>query len=226
MNETPTIEDISSEAEKHAAARSTLYKHLAAWLRFPWEEFHVSARAGELEPAARECLALLPYGVDGAEAFLTGLAEVEPDYDEFQSAYVGLFDVGAGGPPCALYGGVWGGDRQKVMEEALRFYRFFGLTISSQERDLPDQLCTELEFLHFLTFKELEALRDGGDVGSLRRASRDFLLRHPGRWLPKALKKLEGLDPPPFWHGLLGLAAAYCRADSDYLVGTEGPAKD
>jgi len=223
---TVTIESIAPRDERCAAARSTLYSHLSAWLRFPWEEFHELALAGELAPAAGECLSALPYGVANAEQALSALGEVEKDYDEFQSAYVGLFDVGAGGPPCPLYGGHWIGDRQKVMEEALRFYRFFGLTTSKEEKDLPDHLTTELEFLHFLTFKELEALRGGADAGSPRRAERDFLMRHPVRWLPIAMKKLDTIDAPPFWRALIGLAADYCRADVEYLVGLEGPMKD
>ena len=224
--DTTTIESIAPGAERQTAARSTLYSLLSAWLRFPWEEFHEVALAGELVPAAEECLAGLPYSVGSVEKPLADLKEVEKNYDEFQSAYVGLFDVGAGGPPCPLYGGHWAGDRQKVMEEALRFYRFFGLTTSKEEKDLPDHLTTELEFLHFLTFKELEALRCGGDTGSPRRATRDFLVRHPVRWLPLALKKLDKVKAPPFWCGLIRLTAAYCEADAEYLLATEGLMQD
>ncbi len=226
MAELATIEEINEGPEQQAAARSTLYQHLAVWTSFPWQDFHEVAMAGELAPAALACIESLPFAVDGADHFLTALAVVEPDYDEFQSAFVGLFDVGAGGPPCALYGGVWGGDRQKVMEEALRFYRYFGLTISSEQRDLPDHITTELEFLHFLSFRELEALREGGDTGSMRRATRDFLTRHPAKWLPKMNKKLAGVESPPFWRGLFGLVEAYCRADAAYLVASEGPVDD
>ncbi len=221
-----TIESIAPGGERHAAARSTLYSLLSAWLRFPWEEFHELAMSGELVPAAEECLAALPYRVEHMEQALADLGKVEKNYDEFQSAYVGLFDVGAGGPPCPLYGGHWVGDRQKVMEEALRFYRFFGLTTAKQEKDLPDHLATELEFLHFLTFKELEALRAGSDTGSQRRAVRDFLIRHPLRWMPLALKKLDTIEAPPFWHGLLRLTVAYCKADAAYLTAAEGPIQE
>lgn len=221
-----TIDTIAPGDERYAAARSTLYSLLSTWLRFPWEEFHELAVAGELAPAARECLAALPYDVEDLDRSLADLEKVDPNYDEFQSAYVGLFDVGAGGPPCPLYGGHWVGDRQKVMEEALRFYRFFGLTTAAHEKDLPDHLATELEFLHFLTFKELEALRGGGDTGSPRRAERDFLVRHPVRWMPLALKKLGTIEVPPFWHAVMRLTAGYCKADAAYLIASEGPLQD
>lgn len=225
MEPTAVIEGIGVGDERAAAARSKLYQLLAEWVRFPWQDFHAAAVAGELAPAAAECIQALPYGLGVAE-HLAALATVEPDYDEFQSVYVGLFDVGMGGPPCPLYGGTWGGDRQKAMEEALRFYRFFGLTLSSDERDLPDHLPTELEFLHFLAFKEVEALHAGLDAGSYRRAARDFLLRHPAKWLPRALAKLDKVDVPPFWRALLSLVNDFCRADASYLESLVGPMKE
>ncbi len=223
MQEIAEIKSIEAGPESDAAARSMLYRYLAGWLRFPWEDFHKSALGGELAPAASECLAALPYEVEGAAELIELFSVVESDYDLFQSDYVGLFDVGAGGPPCPLYGGNWIGDRQKTMEEVLRFYRFFGLSLSKEERDLPDHVTTQLEFLHFLSFKEVEAIRESADVGSYRRAARDFVARHPARWLPRAQQKLEKKQAPDFWRGLIGLAAAYCQADAAYLVSTEGP---
>ena len=112
------------------------------------------------------------------------------------------------------------------MEETLRFYRFFGLTIDPEAHELPDQLSTQLEFLHFLAFKEVETLQAGGDTGPLRRACRDFLGRHPAGWLPKACAKLDKIDAPPLWRGLVGLASGYCNADAAYLTASEGPMKE
>jgi len=229
--DTPIIDSVAEGAETDAAARSLLYEELAAVLRFPEQPFYQTVVSGDLRARLSERIALLPYPVEGAEQLLAAITVPEADgsndsYDLFQSEYVGLFDVGAGGPPCALYGGTWGGDRQKVMEEALRFYRFFGLTISPEAHELPDQLCTELEFLHFLAFKEVETLQAGGDTGSLRRASRDFLSRHPARWLPKACAKLDKIDAPPLWRALLGLTSASCKADAAYLTASEGPMKE
>lgn len=223
MMDVAKIESIAPGAERETAARSVLYRNLSNAFSFPWQEFHAAARADEIRPALEACLEGLPYRTEGLGALLDGLREVEPDYDEFQSAFVGLFDVGPGGPPCPLYGGAWGGDRQRIMEEALRFYRFFGLTISPEERELPDHLSTQLEFLHVLTFRELQARQSGNDPGSFRRAARDFLARHPGYWLPRAVEKLERLDTPRFWKSLVGVTALCCRADGAHLVETEGP---
>ncbi len=216
----------ADQGQTGIVARTVLYRGLADALRFPSTESHQAVLSGELPMRLADCIAELPYAIEGVAPLIAAIATEAHEYDAFQSGYVGLFDVGAGGPPCPLYGGAWGGDRQKVMEEALRFYRFFGLTICSEQRELPDQLSTELEFLHFLTFRELEALEDGSDTGSLRRASRDFLSRHPARWLPKARDKLLGLDADSPWPALVGLAAACCQADAAHLIQSEGPVKE
>ena len=38
--------------------------------------------------------------------------------------------------------------------------------------------------------------------------------------------KLEQVDAPAFWRGLLGLVTLYCQAEAAHLIGTEGPVQD
>jgi|TARA_B100000315_G_scaffold242894_1_gene265642 DMSO reductase family type II enzyme chaperone len=99
----------------------------------------------------------------------------------------------------------------KTMEEAIRFYEHFGLETAQATRELPDHLATELEFLHFLTFSEAEALETGTDPGSFRRAQRDFLARHPGRWVPDLHERVQQHDPMAFFGELI-------RALNDFLA--------
>ncbi len=121
------------------------------------------------------------------------------DEDDLAVEFTRLFDVGKSGPPCPLYGGLYGGTRMKTMEEAVRFYNHFGLSLSENIRELPDHLTTELEFLHFLAFREAESHQQGGDPGPYQRAQRDFIFRHPGRWVPELRERLEKNDPMPFF---------------------------
>lgn len=222
MNDVQQIGPIEAGPAAEAAVRSHLYRSLAAWTRFPSEGFHHEALEGTLADDARMMIDALPYRIEFARAYLSALNEVDSDYVRFQASYVGTFDVGAGGPPCPLYAGAWLGDRQNSMEEALRFYRFFGLRISSED-ELPDHLPTELEFLHYLTFKEALAEREGGDVTSLRLATRDFLCRHVNRWLNPAAERIRTIEAAEFWRGLVGLTQTICEADAQYLAGLEGP---
>jgi len=140
------------------------------------------------------------------------------DDDDLAVEFTRLFDVGAGAPPCPLHGGLYFGNRMKTMEEAVRFYNFFGLTLSDTQRELPDHLTTQLEFLHFLAFREAETLEEGTDPGSWQQAQRDFVARHPGRWVPELRKKLEAEKPMPFFRELFCRLASFLEGEPLYLA--------
>ena len=108
----------------------------------------------------------------------------------------------------------------KNMEECVRFYNHFGLTLSEAQRELPDHLLTQLDFLHFLCFREAQALQQDGDPAPFRRAQRDFIARHPGAWLPKLNAKLAEQGAAPFFAALLGLLAGLLALESERLAGT------
>ena len=114
----------------------------------------------------------------------------------FPVEFTRLFDVGTGAPPCPLHGGLYFGDRMKTMEEAVRFYNFFGLTLSESPRELPDHIVTQLEFLHFLAFREAQALDADGRSGTRGGArSATSSTRHPARWVPQLRKRLDEAEP-------------------------------
>jgi putative dimethyl sulfoxide reductase chaperone len=209
-----------TEAERTAASRSRVYQLLAMAFSFPDAEFFESVRDGTLAAALAGACAGLPYDVTSE---LAAVGTVEGAPDEFESEYIRLFDVGTGTPPCPLYGGTYGGDRMETMEDALRFYNFFHLHLSDQLRELPDHMTTELEFLHYLTFRETEVLQGGGDPSSLRRAQRDFLARHLCKWVPKLQVKLARQETNPFFPALVRFAARFFAADQAYVAANVSP---
>ncbi len=208
--------NLQSPTERTTASRSRLYQILAAAFAFPDEDFHAAVRDGSLAAVIAEACVALPY--DLASAATLELGGLEQPYTEFESEYIRLFDVGAAGPPCPLYGGVYGGDRMKVMEDATRFYNFFQLRLSPQMRELPDHITTELEFLHYLTFREAEARQQGLDPAPLLRAQRDFLARHLCRWVPRLQARLSKQTTLPFFPALVRFAATFFEADQAYAA--------
>lgn len=88
-----------------------------------------------------------------------------------------------------------------LYEELLRFYAFFGLGRADQA-DMPDSLCVELEFMHFLAELEKNALASGESIEPIQRAQYDFLGRHLSvlaggmrarghREIPEAMEMIE-----------------------------------
>ena len=214
------LTNLETETEQRAAARSRLYGLLATAFGFPDEELYESFRDGTVARTIDEICLVLPY--DLTRAATPDLRSVEQPYAEFESEYIRLFDVGAAGPPCPLYGGVYIGDRMKTMEDATRFYNFFQLHLSPEMRELPDHITTELEFLHYLTFREAEAHQRGSDPLSLLRAERDFLARHLCRWVPRMQARLGKQTTYPFFPALVEFAASFFDADRAYAARAAG----
>ncbi|MBS1106271.1 MAG: putative ethylbenzene dehydrogenase (S25dD4) [Deltaproteobacteria bacterium] len=194
------LEDMTGEAQ-HAATRSRAYAALVWAFDYPDAEFVATVRSGALAEALRATLGAVDPALAAGE--WSPLEDAGATDDDLAVEYTRLFDVGTGGPPCPLYGGLYGGARMQNMEECVRFYNHFGLTLAEAPRELPDHISTQLEFLHFLAFREAEAWRDGRDPGPWQRAGRDFLERHPGRWVPKLRERLAQQNPLPFFAALV-----------------------
>ena len=220
-----TLTELTGEKEKTAAARSRTYELFAGLFEYPDKAFGEAIRTGELAEKIRQTLSALdPSLLEGSD--WDALGNTGEEEDDLAVEYTRLFDVGASGPPCPLCGGLYFGARMKTMEEAIRFYNHFGLTLSDSPREMPDHITTELEFLHFLAFREAEALHSGDDPGSFRRAQRDFAARHPGRWVPQLRQRVEAQDPMPFFRELVSQLERFLVHDQNRLVDLVGPVPD
>ncbi len=108
--------------------------------------------------------------------------------DERTSIYLELFELGK----LPLYEGSLRPQdgRDGIEEELLRFYHFFAVKLSERNRDFPDHIVTELEFMMHLVGLEAAALKQGRDPAPFRFAQRDFLDRHVLVWAAEMKKQL------------------------------------
>jgi len=195
------------------ASRTRFYRLVADGLLYPEKASFAALTAGNYRDEIHGTGADLPYELHADAGALVDSGT----YMDFQGHYLRLFEVGTGMPPCPLYSGLYRGGRKAVMEELTRFYNFFGLSVEAGGGELPDHIVTELEFMHFLTFKELAALHKGEDPAPYRRAQADFLERQLASWLPALEARLERLDPPAFYMALVRLTNALSKAERTYL---------
>lgn len=197
-----------------AADRSRAYRALARAFTLPDRPIYEELVSGELAEALQ---------LDVPDEELARELKPALSFEELQAEYLRLFEVGTPRPPCPLYEGAWREreflDRRELMEELVRFYNFFGLTLGERPKELPDHLAIELEFLHFLAYQEAQALEEGHDPGGYRRARRDFLRRHGLVWLPRLSKALS--DPRikalPFYRAAAEAALRVMRRDAEAL---------
>ena len=207
------IETLATAEELATSTRSRLYRLLADGFLYPDQAFFAALQAGRYRDEVIVASEPLGYGLELA---FDGLV-ASGSYIDFQAAYLRLFEVGLGVPPCPLYSGLYRGGRKAVMEELVRFYNYFGLSTQHGGGELPDHVATELEFMHFLAFKELAALHRAEDPSSYRHAQYDFLERQLISWLPALETRLGGLEPPPFYTALTMLTNAFIHGEHVYL---------
>jgi DMSO reductase family type II enzyme chaperone len=187
-------------------------------LAYPEDDLRETLAQGGLMIPLRESLTTLSPRFSPSDPRWQALQDVGSSED-LAIEHTRLFDVGASGPPCPLYGGLYGGgDRMKKMEEAVRFYNHFGLTLSEAQRELPDHISTQLEFMHYLSYREAEALHADVDAAAYRRAQRDFVERHLGRWVPELLEGLEQQEAGAYIRTLVSFLVEFLAWEQDELA--------
>lgn len=219
---------LTSASERRQANRSRIYSVIAESFRYPTAEFFDQVHSGRYRAALAALFSELPYVFTEWEAPVASTHLPERLGEDLEVEFCRLFDIGPGGPPCPLVEGSYREDRKVVLKELILFYNHFGLSYSEGAQDeRPDHLCTEMEFLHYLTFKEVNALQKGVPPDAYRRAQKDFIRRHLAVWIPQAARRVEALcDKAPedacrealrFYASLLGLTDRFLQKELEYL---------
>lgn len=129
---------------------------------------------------------------------------------DFARLFVGPFGVLA--PP---YGSVYLDGENRVMGSStihvLDLYREMNLGISEEFHEAADHVAAELEFMHFLSFKEGEAA-DRGDMEGARlfaRKQKEFLGRHLGAWVCEFTDRIKAHAETDFYRSLAECTRAF-----------------
>ncbi|MBZ5538315.1 MAG: molecular chaperone TorD family protein [Acidobacteriia bacterium] len=137
-------------------------------------------------------------------------------YEQYESTYISLFDVGIPEPPVPLFESAHNKSRpaQEIALENTYFYGVLGLR-SDTSQAVPDYLITQLEFLAALRYT-IENTSDKANVASLSHAETEFLERHLLNWIPTAERKLDRTGAPGF-PVLMSLLVQFLRRRHDGL---------
>lgn len=200
-----------SEPNQHFRSRGEFYGVISELLSFPTKELGEAISHGRLTRSLRSVANSLPYEIDVASPGFSD--HIDPG--DLEAEYIRLFDLPGDGKPCPLYTGVYAASRRDAMEELLRFYRHFGVTLNSQEHDLPDAVPTVIEFQQYLVLREGAA--GGVSAQQTRAAQVDLLVRHLRPWAVATRSRLGTRTPGRFYEAVVSLACAAFAADSAYL---------
>ena len=213
------------EAADSLPSVSQVYLFLGRCFSYPSEEFYTLMKDGRTGEELRAMVEGLPFAVN-----FTGIPVPSLPREELESEYISAFDI-AFGPslPCPLHESDHRDDvsSMDITEELLRFYEHFQVKLSDKERDYPDHLVVELEFMAYLAKKEADAGKRGNDPAPYRRAQADFLGRHLDKWVPKLDEKIQKRMKQPFYQGassflreFLSNHLSYLRKNVTYPAGT------
>lgn len=194
------------------AARCAAYGTCSELVASPHE---VDVRAALA--ARRGSLASLPYA-----AVLADLADEVAGTDEagLRAGYSGLFEVGSEGPPVPIREDLQTGQLSGTREDIVRFYDYFGYRLADAFAWAPDHLSVELEFVHFLCFRE--AGQDA-DALSYALAQLDFTERHLLRWVPGLATATATHASDHLYARVVAGIADFIRSDHAWQQSTIGP---
>lgn len=130
---------------------------------------------------------------------------------------------------CPPYETLFGNDhvfgQSYVMGDIAGFYSAFGLQLSPDIHERLDHLSVELEFMHFLAYKESYAiLHDGKEkLQTVVEAEKKFVKDHIGRWVPLFAGMLRRKADYGFYKILADFTADLIAFDIAYLNVTPQP---
>jgi hypothetical protein len=114
------------------------------------------------------------------------------------------------------------------MGDIAGYYKAFGLELAEVVHERLDHISVELEFLHFLAYKESYALcHDGEDkLQIVVDAEKKFVRDHIGRWAPLFADMASKKAQRGFFHLLCELCKAYLKFECAYLGVKPQPYKE
>lgn len=237
---TPPVALKDSPAVERALGRSKLYLLVSWSMLYPEDdEFLDYLQSGEfvedgrsaltsLDQAldhlggerAKKKLALLAKGLDQIEGWIASecanwqLTDLQSEHRRVFSNVITL--------DCPPYETLFGNDhvfgQAHVMGDIAGFYKAFGVELSRDVHERMDHLSVELEFMHFLAYKESYArCHDGAEKTAIVvDAQKKFLKDHIGRWVPLFARMLVKKADSGFFRHMAEFTSDLMEFDAAY----------
>ena len=119
--------------------------------------------------------------------------------------------MGSDGPPVPIREDLHRNQPAGLREDIVRFYDFFGYGLSEKFAWAPDHLSVELEFMHFLTYRESQ--ESVADALSFQLAQHDFSERHLRSWVSDLAQRVTDERPDALYGRLLAAMADFFEQD-------------
>jgi DMSO reductase family type II enzyme chaperone len=195
-------------------ARAATYKLLAECYYPPLEA--TREHVGQLSRSLKTLDLPAAAAADRMAAVMEGDESFEELAIDHARLFVGPFALLA--PP---YGSVYLEREHRLMGDSTlaagECYNEVGLEVSTDFNGTPDHIAVELEFMHFLAVKELDALSAGqlDRAQNFRQKQRAFLERHLAAWVPDFSRSVEEQAQTEFYRSLAAATRIFVESDFD-----------
>lgn len=185
----------------HEQSRMEVYRFLADCFHLPNE--NLKKKLVSLSNTINTLCEEAAEYVDLMKKELEQIDDLECLTVDYASLFVGPYTLSA--PP---YGSVYLEGERLVMGDstldAQKRYRNAGLDIAKDFREAPDHIAVELEFMHFLIFKEIEAATHSKieAFGNYLIEQQYFLEDHLGAWVPDFAENITANSDTEFYKNL------------------------
>jgi TorA maturation chaperone TorD len=200
----------------HETARQDTYKHLAECYRLPGENIRaiLTSLVSNLSMLDSEAVSYVQSMRSELDQF--------PAFDLSAIEYTRLF-VGPYSLPAPPYGSIYLEKERKIMGgstlDARERYQSFGLDVSSNIHEVPDHITIEFEFMFFLIYTEIEAIRSVAleKTRDLLLHQRSFLFDHLNEWIPDFTDCILQYSGTRFYQDLARATRIFIAEDLEYL---------
>ena len=173
--------------------RSAMYQILSSCFLYPEEKNLSILKSPDFQEHVKDLMPCYE-GIDDGVELKRSLKEVQALFRGTNIEVLqGVYQCIVGhtmSKECPLYETQYGAAHvyQQVHElgDIQGFYKAFGLDISDIEKERCDHISVEMEFMHYLLYKQAYALENHGDEKSqiCVDAQKKFLKEHIGKWAP------------------------------------------
>lgn len=199
------------EPTETAPARCLMYAIFSDIVASPFDADAVVARDAIQLSEVR-----LPYTLSNPDEYVN--AWRERDIGALKTEYSGLFEVGSDGPPVPIREDLHRNQPAGVREDIVRFYDYFGYGLAEKFAWAPDHLSVELEFMHFLAYKESEC--DVDHSVSFQLAQLDFAERHLVIWVSELAQRIVDRQPDALYAKLVTALSEFVVKDFEWQRST------
>jgi TorA maturation chaperone TorD len=212
-----------TEFLSHETARCDSFKFLSECFAVPSQVLYSTLR-DLLRRMEEICTQAAPY-VNRMSQELEDLYGIEELTIDYARLFVGPYELLA-----APYGSVYLETRRRVMGESTidvqNFYRDVGLDVSKDFHEAPDHIMAELEFMHFLIFKEIQALSifDSELAIDYIKRQESFLEHHLTAWVAEFADNIDKNSQTEFYRSLGRCTRVFVLNDHCHLMKSFGGA--